>query len=68
MGGDSSTVFSLGESAPEVLGPMLTPQYNRHLNIQQKLQNRATKLMEVPELPLYEARWRELGCLSVEYL
>lgn len=63
MEGDSSPMLSVGEPAPEVLGPILTPQYNRHLNIQK----RAIKMMKVP-YPFYEARLRELGCLSVECL
>lgn len=49
-------MLSAGESEPEVLCPILTPQYNRHLNIQ----NRATKMMKVPEYPFYEAKQREL--------
>lgn len=61
-GGGLSSLLSTGESAPAV--PVCAPQCKRGMDMLERVQQKATDMKKVLELPSYEGRLREMGLFS----
>ncbi|KAK4828576.1 hypothetical protein QYF61_027666 [Mycteria americana] len=65
-GGDPSPLFNIGETYLEYCVQCWAPQYKRDVDILERIQQRAMKMMNGLEHLSYEEKLRELGLFSLE--
>ncbi|KAK4815071.1 LOW QUALITY PROTEIN: hypothetical protein QYF61_015355 [Mycteria americana] len=65
-GGDPSPLLGTGEATPGVPYPAWAPQYKRGMDILERVQQRATKMMKGREHLSCEERLSQLGLFSLE--
>ena len=65
-GSDLSHLLSTGKATSGVFAHFWTPQYKRDMDIPDRVQQRAMKMIKELEYLSYEERLRELGLFSLQ--
>jgi len=65
-GGDAACMLYSGETPPGVVCPALEPSAQEDMDLSEKVQRRATKMIRGVEHLSYKERLRELGLFSLE--